>query len=162
MISRRLPAQTYSLVKARFDQLLDRLGGSTGAAGYTRLSQPDLSRCASNTEHNTERFAAIDVLADLEDAAGEPLVSRELCMRLCYLVVPLPKGTGPAQVLRASGRSAEEMGRLMVTVGTALADDRIDHGEASTIYSGIHQVMIDLAHLAESVRKEAIREEDRP
>ncbi|MCF1744194.1 phage regulatory CII family protein [Paradevosia shaoguanensis] len=161
MMGRRLSGQTYGLVKARFDQLLDRLGGSTGAAGYTRLSQPDLSRCASTSEHNADRFVAIDVLADLEDAAGDPVVSRELCARLGFLVVPLPKGEGPAQVLKASGRSASEMGKLMVEVGAALADGRIDMREANTILKGVNQVMIDLAHLAESVRQEAFREEDR-
>ncbi|KAB2846553.1 MAG: hypothetical protein F9K44_15140 [Hyphomicrobiaceae bacterium] len=160
MSARRLPRSFYLSLKAATRRLVAVVGGQEAAALVSRVGHQEFSNYGSPAERYEERFMPIDVVADLEDEAGEPVITRPMVERQGYLVVPLPKGSGPALLIEASGRSAAELGRLMIHIGEALQDDgRISsRAEARPILASIHQLMVDLAALAETVRADAGRE----
>lgn len=151
MTSRRLSARDYLRLKGATADLLDANGGETDAAGRTRVGQTDLSRYQSRNGDHALRFMPIDVVADLEDAAGTPVVTRVLATMADCLLVPLPKGHG-GEVAVKTGRTAKEFGDVMTRVGEALADGEICEAEADGILTELRELMLACAALAESVR----------
>ena len=152
MLTRRLPERTYLRLKGAFGDLLHANGGGLDAAQRTRLAQPDLSRFKStNTEHAL-RFAPIDVVADLEAAAGAYPVTRVLAELANCILVPLPEGMAEGALAERTGKSAKEFGDVMVRIGLALTDGKITAAEATSILQEIREVMLELSALAQAVR----------
>jgi hypothetical protein len=74
---------------------------------------------------------------------------------LGFLLVRVPHGRGPAKVMEASGRSAQEMGALMMELGQALADGKLSGPERAAIHDRIRHLQVDLAELDAAVDVEA-------
>jgi hypothetical protein len=159
MLTRRLPERVYLRLKGAFGDLLHANGGGVDAAKRTRLQQPDLSRFQSTNPEHALRFAPIDVVADLEQFAGEPYVTRLLAELNNCLLVPLPEGMAEGALAERTGKSAKEFGDVMVRIGEALRDGEISEDEASSILREIREVMLELSALAEAVRAATKRED---
>lgn len=159
MNARRLSARDYLRLKGATADLLDANGGETDAAGRTRVGQTDLSRYQSRNPDHALRFMPIDVVADLEQAAGAPLVTRILAEMADCLLVPLPRG-GTGEVAMRTGRSAKEFGDVMTRIGLALADGTISEAEASDILTEIRECLLEFSALAEAVRRAAAKTDE--
>lgn len=87
---------------------------------------------------------------------GRPAHHLQLAAReLGFLLVRAPQGHGPARLLEASGRSAQEMGALMVEIGQALTDGKMSGPECAAIHAKVRQLQVDLAELDLAVDLEA-------
>jgi hypothetical protein len=91
MDARTFGKDTYKRLKRRTDQLIDLCGGLVAASAETRAGKSSLANYADSRERSaaTNLWAPIDVIADLEHAAGEPLVTRELARLAGYDLLPM-------------------------------------------------------------------------
>jgi len=86
---------------------------------------------------------------------GKPAYHAQLAAaELGLLLVRVPQGRGPAQVLEASGRSAQEMGALMMELGQALSDGELSGPEQAVIHDRIRDLQVGLAELDLAVAAE--------
>jgi hypothetical protein len=91
MEARTFGKDTYKRLKRRTEKLINLCGGLVDAAEETRAGKSSLANYADSREHGAAAnlWAPIDVIADLEQAAGEPLVTRELARLAGYDLLPL-------------------------------------------------------------------------
>jgi hypothetical protein len=122
-----------------------RITHSARFSDYANLSQ---------VNRVTPFDAAIEVdrhnLAKGKSAEHLELGARELG----FVLVRLPAGRGPARVLEVGGKSAQEMGALMMELGQALADGKLSGPERAAIHERIRELQIDLADLDAAVMAE--------
>jgi hypothetical protein len=101
------PLHSNSL-KTHVRRLIALLGGIEAAATVTR------SRLAEYADvHAQDRHMPIDILLDLELAAGDPLVTAQLAAAQGYVINALQFGEGDV---------AEALARVSQDAGTTLAD----------------------------------------
>jgi hypothetical protein len=155
MSARQLPATDYAGLKAATRKQISINGGPVEAARSTRVGHQDLSRYGSTADDHDERFIPADVIADLEAECGQPIITRKLAELSGYVLIRLPQGRGPGRVLEASGRSAQDMGAMMMELGQALTDGRLTGPESAAIHERIQCLQIDLAELDAAVQAEA-------
>lgn len=105
-----------------------------------------------------DRHMTIDTVATLERFAGIE-VTRTLADLNDCLLVPLPASIGSGALAEGTGRTVKEIGDVMVKIGEALRDGRVDGAEGRAILTEIREAMVSLAALAEAVRREAGKEE---
>lgn len=120
--ARFLPAKDYALEKAATRQLVRLAGGVAQAATFTRVDPARLSRYGS--PHDPQ-FVPIDVVADLEAEAGDPIVTRALADLSGCLLVAKPKADAARGMAATLGRTAKETGEALAALGSALADDGV-------------------------------------
>lgn len=156
--ARYLPQQSYLALKSATRDLVAAVGGTTRAAGISRLGQSEYSRGGGVGERDIERFLPVDVIADLEAQSGAPVITKVLADLADCLLIPLPRGTGIGGLSQDIGLSAQAFGKLMSDIGAAVADGSIDHRERHALRADIRQLMTALATLDETVR--ARREDD--
>jgi hypothetical protein len=161
MTARQLPSSDYAALKAATRQLVTATGGGNEAAKATRVGQQVLSGYGGIGPEHAERFAPVDVIADLEAECGRPIVTRKLAELSNCLLVPLPSGQGADAVSARAGRSAHEFGEVMEGVFAALRDGRITQDEAPPILANIRELMLELAGMAEAVQAAALDGEER-
>lgn len=106
-----------------------------------------------------DRHMTVDVVAALERFAGIE-VTRTLADLNGCLLVPLPVGALNGALAEGTGRTVKEVGDVMVRIGEALRDGRVDDRERTAILTEIHEAMLSLAALAEAVRAESDKGED--
>lgn len=114
----------HRALKAAFGQTVKGVGGFEAAAEFCRVGKTVLNDQASQ---NSDRFPAIDVIADLEplarDRAGWPHVTRALCTAMGGAFVLLPEGRpDTGDVHSALGRVVKEHGEAVATVIDGFAD----------------------------------------
>jgi hypothetical protein len=129
MNARRDIPQSMRALKSLFRALVDRVGGCEAAATCTR---PGRSQIASYYDMTSEAFAPVDVVADLEAVAQEPLITAELARRAGYALVPIePHGNGelPAS-MAAFGR---EVAEVFATFAESMADGTLSRDEAEAM-----------------------------
>ncbi|WP_374294126.1 hypothetical protein [Sphingomonas sp.] len=114
------------ILKAAFADLLHSLGYLKVAAGECRVGVSTLHRYASLNTEDADKHAPIDVVAQLERVAGEPLVTRKLCELAGGVFVPLP--TAPATredllfLLSRKARESSELTAAAIECCTAVDD----------------------------------------
>lgn len=118
MHARIFPSVSYLSLKAAFRRLTKAVGGQESAASITRV---DFQRIGRYGRTHEAMFAPVDVVADLESDAGEPLVTRAMADLQGYLLIPKPPTTGDAQWVEHLGSLAKEAGEAMAKLGEAFA-----------------------------------------
>jgi hypothetical protein len=130
MNARRDIPQAMRALKTLFRVLVvDKVGGCDAAAACTR---PGRSQIASYYDMSSEAFAPVDVVADLEAAAQEPLITAELARRAGYALVPVDahgNGELPAS-MAAFGR---EVAEVFATFAEGMADGTLSRDEAENL-----------------------------
>jgi hypothetical protein len=135
--ARYLPQSDYLGLKHASRQLVTHNGGPTDAAALTRADQPSLSRQIGN---DPERYLALDVIADLEAACGQPIVTRKLAELADCLLIEISRRQKGDVLSQEAGLTAQAFGKLMSDFGSALVDGTVDKREA-------HEVRADIRHL---------------
>lgn len=155
----RLSEETYLGIKAAFGRLLHLNGGQTEAARVTRVPQDMLSRYKSaSPEHvsETPRFPPADVIADLENACGEPEVTRLLARLSGYRLHRMtPVELGGTRLARLSGQVLEEVGQMLTKLGSIVEDGRVTGKEPDEFDREADEAIDKIVELKLQVRAEA-------
>ncbi|HEV7344175.1 MAG TPA: phage regulatory CII family protein [Devosia sp.] len=154
-----LPIPFWVLVKDATARTSDDLhGDKVLVAVSTRISSHQFFSYYSSIKH-VNRVVPFDTAIELDKynlAHGGQARHFELAAReLGYLPVRIPTGRGPAKVMEASGRSAQEMGALMMELGQSLSDGKLSGPERAIIHERIRHLQVDLAELDAAVAAEA-------
>jgi hypothetical protein len=133
-MARRLYKQRKAgSLKEAVAELVLACGGQTEAAELSRVSKSQIARYTDESGDNEIVHMPIDVVAVLERASGDSIVTRYLAsLSGCTLIdldpAPLTK---PYPVLLSEiGR---DEGKMFAEAAGALADGRLDAGEAGEI-----------------------------
>lgn len=130
MSPRREIPEAHRALKALFRVLLQRCGGLDAAAACVRVGR---SQLANYTDMHSDQFAPVDVVAELEAVAGEPVVTADLARRAGCILLPV--------VDHAEGRLGQDMAQLGREVGEVFAayaeslshDGQMDPAEAERV-----------------------------
>lgn len=135
------------LLKAATRALVERLGGIEAAAAVPgcRVGKSVLAAAYAPSEPGS---AAIDVIAALEAAAGEPLVTAELARQAGCRLVPLVEAAeSDALILGRLAASMAAGGRLADTVARALADGALSPTERAQAQADLALALAALGRL---------------
>jgi hypothetical protein len=127
-VSGTTPADLRAL-KTATRRLITAVGGLEAAATVCRVNKSVLA--AAYDPHQPDRFLPIDVVADLELVAAEPIVTAVLARLAGHALVPLATTGGQeAQALVAVFRGASDVG---AEFAGAMADGRLSRAERGAI-----------------------------
>ncbi|MCL8385495.1 phage regulatory CII family protein [Xanthobacter aminoxidans] len=111
----------YLTLKGATRRLVEACGGVESASAVTRTGFQTLSKYGLPKEIV---FVPVDVVADLEADAGDPLVTRALAALAGHVLVPLPHGDpGKGRWYRHISEIAKDVGSVVQRLGEALEDD---------------------------------------
>lgn len=137
MTTRALSRDTYLALRAKVRDLIRDNGGLVPSSEATRLSKSTLGRC--QTPHDDD-WMPVDVVADLEAQAGEPVVTRFLAGLLGYRLVPDEDAAAPVAeplsvdlVLQMGAAAAAGVGQFCGYAMTAAQDGRITDAELAQL-----------------------------
>ena len=125
MDARTFGKDTYKRLKRRTDQLIDACGGLVAASAETRAGKSSLANYADSRGCGAAAtlWAPIDIVADLEKVAGEPLVTRELARLAGYDLLPMATVEGELTPLSDHCHHAILMGKATSVALAMDADD---------------------------------------
>jgi hypothetical protein len=127
-------------LKTGFRVLVQHAGGLEAAAAASRLNKTHLA--VSYDQEAKDRFPALDVVADLERAAGVPVVTKLLAAMHGLALVHVEPINGCAiSAIAAVGQNSSE---VFAAFGRAVADGAITDGERAVL----RQEMLDLVAVA--------------
>lgn len=149
MAERAFPVTVYVRLKTLTRALVDSFGAQKAAEIQGRAEQPQISNYVN--ENRLDRFVPIDVALDWFKRTGELDLLEEIGRLVGCLMVRLPNG-GDGEVEQRSARSAQEFGDVIASIMSALADRKFTETEGETVLRQIHELMLELAGLAEAVR----------
>ncbi len=119
--ARRHRQGDYLAIKGAMRRLTEACGGQESAASVTRVAPQTLNKYGHPHE---AVYAPVDVIADLEADAGDPLVSRVLARLTGHVLVRLPEGAdGSTRWHGHVADVAQGVGEVVRSMGAALADD---------------------------------------
>lgn len=155
MSARQLPQTDYNGLKTAYRDLVKRLGGTVHASKLTRVRQQEISNYGSAAPDYLERFAPIDVVADLEAEVG-PVVTAELARLSNHMLVPLPEVVRNGTPLgRITGKAMKETADVFARIGAMLDDGVLDWAEGVQLRTEIREAMVALATLDLQVQEDA-------
>ena len=125
--------EVYDGLKARVRALIRSNGGFAYAPDNTRVERATL-HVYCDLKHVGQM--PIDVVADLEGAIDEPVVTRALAALRGFKLVPMepdePKSE-KIEPLKACAEATERVGKLSATTLAAVEDGKIDNHELDTL-----------------------------
>ncbi len=127
-------------LKTGFRALVARCGGLEASAAVTRLHKTQLAQAYDPQAQ--DRFPAIDVVADMERAAGEPVITKLLAAMHGMALVHVEPISGCA--MRAIANVGEHASEVFAAFGRAMADGAITAQERETL----KREMLDLVAVA--------------
>jgi hypothetical protein len=114
---------TYLRIKAATRELVDLAGGLVRAAAQTRVGQTKLHNSGSTSIGQETVFLSADVIADLERAAGEPALTRELARIAGFELFTLPTPGAGDNWVAMLGTCSQESAAVIGKLAQALGDD---------------------------------------
>lgn len=152
MTARQLPQREYDGLKAATRRLVQAAGGAVAAASITRGAHQHLSAYGSAHEDQAERFAPIDVVADLESEVEKPIVASYLANLLGFMLVPVPVAAKlGAGLAKAAAAALKETSEVFVQVADRSADGVICPDDGKAIVKEIDEAIVKLAALKAQV-----------
>lgn len=124
-------------------------GGASRASEMMpgRVSGSQINRYTEDSEANATMHMPVDVVRCLERACGTPVVTSYLAMAARSLLVALPGAGREHGYLESLGEIGEETGDLFRTITGALADGKVEPGEAAEMKARALQLATGLAVL---------------
>ena len=119
-LGRAFPSSAYLSIKAGFRRLTKAVGGQESAASITRV---DYQRIGRYGRPHEGMFPPVDVIADLEADAGDPIVTRILAGLQGHILIPLPPADADPAWVAHLGALGKEAGEAIARLSEALADD---------------------------------------
>lgn len=152
-------AERYA-IKELTGEVVAEVGGQEAAASVTRVKRHG----TFGDYINDERYLVpLDVAIELDQyllSRGKKALFAERYAQLTgHVLVRIDGRAGLDAITRRSSRSAEWFGKMMADILSAIADGRITGEEGTRILADIHQLMTELAGVAQAVR-DAVEQED--
>jgi hypothetical protein len=156
MDARTFGKDTYKRLKRRTDQLIDSCGGLVAAAEETRAGKSSLANYADSREGvvGSALWAPIDIIADLEKAAGEPLVTKELARLAGYELLPMATSDGKLDPLSDHCHHAILMGRATEVAISMDVDDVRTADELTAYVDALTEARDFLQRMLDKARTE--------
>lgn len=133
----------YAALKAAVRDAVDAAGGTVRAA---RISRADNARISRYGSIHDAMHAPIDVVADIEQEIGDPIITRMLAELAGYALVPLAaanaQGAAFGQHIADVARS---MGGVVADMAEAQADGVVDAREAAGLLRKISDAETEMA-----------------
>jgi hypothetical protein len=126
-MSRQIPQRDADALKAASHTLVDKAGGVAKAAQLTATSHSRLSEAASPWHDN--RWLSLIHIADLECAAGEPVITRALAQLSGFVLVPAGRQI-PQDFHQHLAHIIIETSDVESLLATALKDGVVSRAEA--------------------------------
>lgn len=141
-------------LKVKFKALIVAVGGIEEAETLCRVRKTTLARYYSLHDEHADLFAPIDVIRDLEEVAGDPIVTRYLAQEAGQLLVAVKPLTGVtiANLPSAIAECARECTDATATAVMALADWKICDRDVEASDREIDQAVTLLMTLRALVR----------
>ena len=130
------PAQLSLKGAAR--RLTSGLGGLDGAAACCNRKR---SVIADYGNINAASHMPIDVVADLEAALGQPVVTRALAFIAGFELVPLALDAAAVDPVRAAARFSADVGKFAAAALQAEADGQLSTQEIDGLITDAHTIV---------------------
>ncbi len=156
MEARTFGKDTYKRLKRRTDQLIDSCGGLVAASAETRAGKSSLANYADSRDHGAAAnlWAPIDIIADLEKAAGEPLVTKELARLAGYELLPMATADDKLDPMSDHCHHAILMGRATEVALQMDADDIRTADELTAYVDALTEARDYLQRMLDKARTE--------
>lgn len=146
---------TYLALKAAMRDLVAAAGGNVRAAKVSRADSARLSRYGSPQE---SMHAPIDVISDLEQEVGDPIVTRILADRAGFVLVPKATLTNPVPAIYdAAAPVMKEVGDVLTKLGKAMIDGVVTPAEADEILPEAREASAQIHALEEALHARSKR-----
>ncbi|SDQ99206.1 hypothetical protein [Pseudovibrio sp. Tun.PSC04-5.I4] len=117
---RPLRGADYSRLFAYSKELVKKNGGVEASSLCTRVSPSQLSRYG---QQQSEEAMPVDVIADLEHEAADPILTRVLARMSGYALVELPREAAEPDWVGNVGQLSKEFSDVISRVAECLQDD---------------------------------------
>lgn len=124
---RACPPEVYLKIRVACATLVKKVGGAEAAAVVTGLSHSHVWRCVQIADNGAADWLRVDSVADLERAAGDPVVSRAMA-EICA-----DHGGAPGDPEQKFLRLIKGMGDLSAALADADADGRRTPAELQSL-----------------------------
>jgi hypothetical protein len=141
-------------LKIKFKALIVAVGGIEEAERLCRVGKSTLARYYSLHDEHADMFAPIDVVRDLEEVAGDPIVTRYLAQEANQLLIAAKPLTGVTigNLHTAIADCAREGTEATASLLIALADGKVCERDAETTEREIDDAIAKLMTLRAMVR----------
>ncbi|WP_454683974.1 phage regulatory CII family protein [Ancylobacter moscoviensis] len=131
MSGRIFTAPDYAALKNAFRRAVRQSGGGLRElSAMTRLSPAQLSRFG---DLNSDQWAPLDVVLDMDSLAGEPVITRALGDLLGHDLVSSKAAVAHGRLVQHLAGLARESGDVLSGISDALADGELTPNELSRI-----------------------------
>ena len=144
--------QAVAVLLARFTKLLD-------AGDRCRVGPKQLSAYAN--PNSPDRYMPVDVVLDLEGAAGDPIVTRCLAAQQGFVLFRLPAVRACRLWDRHHRQVVKEGSVVFVKLTEALEDGAISRQEAAALLVEVNEALAAFAALRSSLDKRVKRSDTR-
>ncbi len=152
--ARYLSAGEYDRLSAMTRLLVQKCGGPSCASEITRVDAPRLSRYGAPHE---PVFAPVDVIRDLEEFLGDPIVTRGLALMAGFTLTPIRVQAGTEHILEAGGAVTSAMASISAGIMHRLSDGELDEAERRATLVDVDTAFELLARLRAKVSPEGSR-----
>jgi len=135
------------VLKIKFAELVSLVGGQEAAASLCRVSQSQIQRCCSLHDAQADDYPAVDVVRDLEAAAGQALVTEALAMMADVALIRLPSVARPSDLLSALSDLSREASELTSAICTGFHDGKFCELDARKARSECEDVIARAAQM---------------
>lgn len=119
--------------------------GLVRSSGACRVRKSTLSRYQSHEEK--QMFMPIDIVADLEHKANQPIIARALAKLAGWELVKLPPSDATGRISAQLKKVFKESGELLIAGASALEDNRVDPDEAREVLVETNEAIAALVQL---------------
>lgn len=137
--SRPHTISSYKQFKVAFGQILSSCGGATNLSGITRVGQSALYQMASTNE--AKHFPPVDVVADLEQVAGDPVVTRVLARLSGYTLTPIREVACVGSISLVLAKLGKEVSEVFSSAAQSLEDEKLCPREAQVVLRDVDEAM---------------------
>lgn len=148
---------TLSSYLKKHTELLVKDVGVEAAAALTGKSKATLGRYYSDLDEHDDRFMPIDVVAQLEEAAGFPHVTAALAdLRKITMSYDVDRRNAPSGNVNADVVAlAQRFGMLMAEYNSAIGDGKISINEAKRLLRETLEIQKVLLEMKLNLEEEA-------
>ncbi len=135
--------------------LLARFAKALHAAEHCRVGPKNL--CAYANPNLPGRQMPIDVVRDLENAAGDPVVTRCLAAHQAYVLFPLRAARAGRPWERHQQKVVKEGSEVFTKLTEMLEDERMSRGEAADLLTEVEEALSAFAALRAALKRKVSR-----
>jgi hypothetical protein len=147
--ARLLSRNDYRALKDATQEAVEKAGGCAKAGGETRVGPSYLSRYGNVHE---AMFAPVDVAAELDALAGEPVIARALAALSGYQLVKMTAANDAQTFHRHLATVSERAAGAVADLARALEDARVSPEESRALHKPVGLAIAALCELQHDLK----------